>query len=253
MIRKLGHVTISAMAVTAAALGMPAKAADLEAPYLKGPAAMAYNWTGFYIGPHFGGAFANESETVGSALLGTPALFSTNPSGALGGFQLGYNYELWPHWLVGIEGEFSWTSAQGTANVASAITSTTLTSNHNWCDMVTGRLGYVQGPLLAYVKGGGAWMNADYNLTAASGAGGVNGAALINTTRSGWTIGAGLEYMLSPQWSIKAEYSFLDFGTNTIGLGALVPGTSIAVNTQVHEVKAAVNFHWLPGTPFGRF
>jgi outer membrane immunogenic protein len=74
----------------------------------------------------------------------------------------------------------------------------------------------------------------------------VNGATFISTDRAGWTVGAGLEYVLSPRWTAKAEYSFLDFGTNTVGVGAVVPGNVITVNTQVHEVKAGVNFHWSP-------
>jgi outer membrane immunogenic protein len=114
---------------------------------------------------------------------------------------------------------------------------------------LSGRLGYVIGPALFYAKAGEAWMHADYKLEATSGAGGVNGMADLHSVRSGWTLGAGLEYLLSREWSAKAEYSFLNFGTDANGVGTLVPGNFLNVSTQVHEVKAAVNYH-LPGMMF---
>jgi outer membrane immunogenic protein len=75
--------------------------------------------------------------------------------------------------------------------------------------------------------------------------------ATVNNTAAGWTLGTGVEYMWAPGWSAKAEYDFLDFGTQNVGFGAL--GTSLAVTTQVHEFKIGVNWHWLPGSPFGWF
>jgi outer membrane immunogenic protein len=72
----------------------------------------------------------------------------------------------------------------------------------------------------------------------------VNGEATTNSTRVGWVVGTGLEYLLSPKWSLKAEYSFLDFGPDTIGRGLLVPGNFLNVDTRVHELKAGVNYHW---------
>jgi outer membrane immunogenic protein len=75
--------------------------------------------------------------------------------------------------------------------------------------------------------------------------GGVNGTAFVHNTRTGWTVGAGIEYLLSPTWSAKAEYSFLDFGSNTIGANVLIPGSSLTADfTRVHELKAGVNYHW---------
>ena len=69
-------------------------------------------------------------------------------------------------------------------------------------------------------------------------------AATIDATLSGWTFGTGIEYQLSPKWSAKAEYDYLDFGTNTVGTNLLVPGDSLATMVAVHEVKAGVNYHW---------
>jgi opacity protein-like surface antigen len=234
---KLAFAKVAAVSVLALWLGVPANAADLAVRpgYTKAPPMIQpplYNWTGFYVGANFGGSFS--SETISGAAINN---FSTDPSGVMGGVQLGYNHQFSPNWLLGLEGELSWTSAQNSASVGA----TTFTSNHNWYDTLTPRLGYVQNNWLFFVKGGAAWMNADYSVAALSGS--------TNVTRSGWTIGAGAEYMLAPGWSAKLEYDYLDFGNDGFSIGA----TALNANTQVHEVKVGVNYHFMPGTLFGRF
>ena len=200
---RLALAKMTAITATAFALALPAHAADLSTKAAVLPA--TYNWTGAYVGVNFGFALDNEDVTT---LLGIAA---TNPSGVLGGLQFGYNYQF-STWLLGIEGELGWTSAAGTANFFSPAAAATITSDHNWYDTLSGRLGYVMGPLLIYAKGGGAWMNADYRFTVNSGLG---GATSISSTRTGWNAGAGLEYMLTPRWSAKLEYDYLDFGSTT--------------------------------------
>src|SRR5258708_23659905 len=107
---------------------------------------MIYNWTGFYVGANFGGAFTREDVATP---LGT---FSTDPSGVLGGVQIGYNYQLSPNWLLGIEGEFDWTSAQGTTNFASPTTPFSPSTVHNCYAPLNGPLGSGQAPCLNYFK-----------------------------------------------------------------------------------------------------
>jgi opacity protein-like surface antigen len=201
----------------------------------------------FYIGVNLGGAFSVENESMGSAFLGAPTTFSANPEGVLGGIQLGYNFMLSPDWLIGFEGEFDWSTAENTSNIGNTVVTSTLTSDHRWYDTAAGRLGYVMGPALVYVKGGGAWMNADYTFSAS---GATTGLSSLNVTRSGWTTGGGIEGMLGPNWSAKLEYDFLDFGTNSYSVA--VTGGPIAFHTEVHEVKVGVNYH-LPVWRFGEF
>jgi opacity protein-like surface antigen len=233
---------LSILTTAVLVVGLPARAADLSTKAPMFVPATSYSWTGAYVGASFGGVFNREDVT-------TPlGIFSTDPSGVLGGIQLGYNYQFSP-WLLGIEAELAWTSAEGVANFTNTATSATITSDHNWYDTVDGRLGYVMGPLLLYVKGGGAWMNADYRLTVNTG---LNGQATMNTTRGGWTAGAGLEYMLSPRWSAKVEYDYLDFGTSTMGFGTPF-GNGLTFKTQINEVKAGLNYHLAPGGLFGMF
>jgi opacity protein-like surface antigen len=207
---------------------------------------MMYNWTGAYLGVHFGGVFTKEDVTVGAALFATPMTAPTNPSGALGGVQAGYNYQFRLNLMAGVEAESSAGSATGKADPFNSINAGAVQSDQRWYDTLTARLGYVDGPLLLYLKGGAAWMNATYMLESKSGyPSGVNGTAFVHNTRTGWTVGAGIEYLLSPTWSAKAEYSFLDFGRDTVGANVLIPGSSLTADfTRVHELKAGMNYHW---------
>jgi outer membrane autotransporter protein len=158
----------------------------------------------------------------------------------LGGLQFGYNYQVAPTWLVGIEAELDWTSAQGKSNFVDPAASLSITSDHNRYDTLSGRIGYVMGPLMLYGKGGAAWMNADYRMEVNSG---LDGSTLTNTTRTGWNAGAGLEYMLGSRWSAKLEYDHLHFGSKTLGF--VNPfGNSVTIESAVNQVKAGVNYHF---------
>jgi opacity protein-like surface antigen len=229
------HITL---AMAALALALPAYAADLP---VKAPAPLtpaAYNWTGFYVGANFGAAVTSEQATTpfGAA--------SPDPAGAIGGGQIGYNFQLAPAWLVGIEGDIDGTSVKGNTNIVSsspvgAGTALSIASNHNWYATLAGRLGYVAGPWLIYAKGGGAWMNADYQIQVNSGTG---GAASLSSTRSGWTAGVGVEYQLMPKWTVKVEYDYLDFGSSNLNFAPI--GTGATFKTDVNEIKVGANYHF---------
>ena len=218
-------------------IGAPEKVASvLPGVYTKAPtpAATLYYWAGPYVGANFGGAFSDGEHVLTPIGWG-----ATNPSGVLGGLQFGYNYLVTPTWLVGLEAELGWTSAQGKANYVDPAASLSITSDHNWYDTLTGRAGYVSGPLMLYAKGGAAWMNADYLMQVNSG---LDGSTLTGTTRPGWIVGGGFEYMLGSHWSAKLEYDHLDFGSKTLGF--VNPfGTSVTVESAVNQVKAGVNYH----------
>ena len=94
---------------------------------------------------------------------------------------------------------------------------TLVTSNNDQLGSVTGRLGYAWGPALLYGKGGFAWRD-NTNLAAT-----VAGVPAAFTTsgnrREGYTVGAGLEYMFTPNWSAKVEYQYYNFGNTTFNTG----------------------------------
>ena len=74
----------------------PAMAADMPArTYTKAPVytppQAIYNWTGFYVGGHIGGAWAGDNSLVGS------------DGRFLGGVQGGFDYQFAPNWVMGVE------------------------------------------------------------------------------------------------------------------------------------------------------
>src|SRR6185436_20499852 len=120
-----------------AAMAAPAFAADMQPrPYTKAPAYTApqvvYNWTGFYIGGHAGGAFAGNNS-----LQGSDARF-------LGGVQGGFDYQFAPNWVMGAEAQYSWLS--GNAVSAAFPNGYLYTNDRRGIGSVTGRLGYTWGP-----------------------------------------------------------------------------------------------------------
>ena len=147
--------------------GSTALAADLPTPAPVPPPlytpAVAYNWTGFYIGGNLGVGWngGSFSDSIGNTLsLNAQTLF-------LGGAQVGFNYEFGSGILVGAETDFDWlsntTSSSNTIvlqNPAGTPTGSTasLSANNRWLTTVVGRLGYAWDRILFYGKGGGAWV-----------------------------------------------------------------------------------------------
>ena len=108
---------------------------------------------------------------------------------------------------------------------------------------VTGRLGYTWGPALLYVKGGYAW--ADSRLT--NGFGGGTFSNWDGGGRDGYTVGAGLEYMFTQNWSGKIEYQYYDFGTrNALFTTPAGVVSAVGFRNDEHTIKAGLNyrFNW---------
>ncbi|HVY58959.1 MAG TPA: outer membrane protein [Xanthobacteraceae bacterium] len=233
MTKRLLLASVATLALVAAAGS--ASAADLARPVYKAPPPMApvFSWNGFYIGGHIGGAFEREDAT--DVITGATA--STDPSGFIGGGQLGFNYQFAPNWVLGLEGDISGTSVDGTADFDPLVfgAPATIKDDVNFYATLTGRLGFtVQPNWLLYVKGGAAWKDSDYTLTT----GGL--AEKISNTRTGWTVGGGLEYAFYNNWSAKLEYDFLDFGTDRLDFLAGPQD----IKSETHQVKFGINYRF---------
>jgi outer membrane immunogenic protein len=227
------------ISVSFAALGMaPAIAADL-APrtYTKAPVpAPVATWGGFYLGVEAGAASTRDAWS----LLG--GLIASNPdaSGAIGGGVIGYNWQLPNNLVLGIEGNFDAADIKGTNSVL--VVDTEFSSKLDSLYSATGRVGYAAsgplGPMLFYVKAGAAWTNQKLTLQTPDLASG-------SATRTGWTAGAGFEQMFAPNWSVKFEYGYYDFGNKTTTLTDQ-DGDTADVNSKltVNTVKAGINYHF---------
>jgi outer membrane immunogenic protein len=229
---------LATVALVALGATVPALAADLAArPYTKAPAYAApiYNWTGFYIGGHIGGAFAGDNNFAG--------LNSSNDGRFLGGVQGGADYQFAPNWVLGVEAQYSWL---GNNNNAVAFTGAgagfIYNNNQRAIGSATGRVGYTWGPGLLYVKGGYAYSDNHETLTL----GGVPTVFAFDSGHSnGYTVGAGLEYMFAPSWSAKVEYQYYNFGNSRfVTPAALVPFGTFTTDDHVVKVGLNYRFNW---------
>src|SRR5579872_458149 len=230
------------VALVAFGATVPALGADLSAraPYAKAPPYVTplYNWTGFYLGGHLGGVFSNNTNFGGLAT-------GNNGNGRfLGGLQGGADYQFAPNWVIGAEAEYSWIGGNNGNVIFPG--GTTYTNNQRGLGSVTGRVGYTWGPGLLYVKGGYAF--ADNNESLVSGAGAPIAFGLTGDRSNGWTIGGGLEYMFTQNWSGKIEYQYYNFGNSSFTApAALAPFGSF--RTDDHVVKAGINYRFNWGGP----
>jgi len=97
----------------------------------------------------------------------------------------------------------------------------------NWLATVRPRVGVAFANFLVYATGGVAFTKQnntlnDVGITTGGGpfTGTVGAFAVTSSRDVGWTAGGGIEYAFAPQWSLKAEYLHLDFGSATASAGA---------------------------------
>ncbi|MGH6666109.1 MAG: outer membrane protein, partial [Pseudolabrys sp.] len=104
-------------------------------------------------------------------------------------------------------------------------------------------VGYAWGSTLLYVKGGGAWTRNDASSTLFNGAGAVLSTSTGTDDRSGWTIGGGLEYAFTQNWSARVEYDYYDFGTATVTRLSSTGTVNTRSNSlTLNAVKLAINY-----------
>jgi outer membrane immunogenic protein len=228
-----------------AALAGPALAADMPPrPYAKAPAytapAVVYNWTGFYIGGHVGGAFAGNNG------------LQSNDARFLGGVQAGADYQFAPNWVLGAEAQYSWLSGGTNNNLVFPAGTVVNGRVADQIGSVTGRIGYTWGPGLIYAKGGYAWRDGN-TIGVANAAGVPQPFTTSGNSKDGYTVGAGLEYLFAPNWSAKAEYQYYNFGNTTLTT-APVDAAGARFRNDEHSVKVGVNyrFGW-GGAPASRY
>ena len=191
--------------------------ADLAArPYTKAPVAIAINnWGGFYLGAM--GGYAQEN----SSGLGTL-------SGGFAGGTAGYNWQM-GNIVLGLEADAAWADIGASVGPLSIKIRDTGT--------VRGRVGYAFDQILIYGTGGWAW--SDNRLTATA----LGVSVSDSKFHSGWTVGAGVEVMFAPKWSVKAEYLYRSFQGETYFTG-VVPGGLASGTLNLNSVQLGVNYHF---------
>jgi len=200
------------LAATGSAVSVSAFAADLP-PQMEPVAPVAhvppFSWTGFYLGGELGWIQTNAEYTTGAQILGVPFLVTSgsDKNGLTYGVLAGYNYQV-GQFVLGVEGDFAgWTVGQ---RRYSAITGNFLTAHSKWGGSIRGRLGYAANHALFYVTGGAAFLSNETSIpTTGISIGG-------DSTRVGWTVGAGLDYALTSNWFAGLEYRYSQYQSRSL-------------------------------------
>jgi outer membrane immunogenic protein len=215
--------TIAAIAAFAA---MPVLAADMaiKAPPPAPVVTPPLDWTGFYVGGNFGSGWAttSDSNTFFGATTGNYHI-----AGAIGGGQLGYNWQT-SQWVLGVESDYDFSNVKGSTS-AGLCAGVVCTIENTWVGTTRGRIGYSVGNWLPYATGGVAYGNVHIQ----DSAGAVHG----GTNRTGWTAGAGIEYALTRNWSLKVEYLYIDLGS--AGVPCTVAAGPCGMSTQTFNESVA--------------
>jgi outer membrane immunogenic protein len=294
-------LSLAALAVTAGS----ALAADL--PSRKGPPVLPPPpppplWTGFYVGLNAGGGWANSSTitTTAAPIFNNPGLGcgnanecvvaaaasangvvnSSNGGGFIGGGQVGYNWQFYNSFVVGVEADIQGIAGGSSRNstlggavvpnfgVGNVYTTGTAASRSiDYFGTVRGRLGWLATPtLLVYGTGGLAYggVNLNYAQISALTPPGFTtnpffAGAAFSDTRTGWTAGGGVEWMFWPNWSAKVEYLYYDLGrvsvnsaalqVNAVGTPFIGYGSQASTHFNGNVVRAGLNYHFNWGAP----
>jgi opacity protein-like surface antigen len=261
---------------------MPVKVKAPPRPFI-GPT----NWTGFYVGG-FAGAAAGRTDI---GFVGAPfPIAGERPwvLGGLGGIEAGYNYQFPNNWVLGVEGDVGAANVHGGRTAGSttglfpsgALGGSTVSfspaffteqDKTNWMATATGRVGYSWGRTLFYGKGGVAFEDSSTTVNCIFGAAAqiqntpgatfkscINQAGAVTSgfstpwyTRVGWTLGYGTEFDLGKNWSAKAEYDYLSFGSHT---ALATDGTTLLTDkSYISQVKIGVNYKFTPGVVVAKY
>ncbi len=229
--------------VGAIAIAGSAFAADL--PY-RGPPPVylppppIFTWTGLYMGGQIGYAWGSDPIDVVDITDPTAnAFFNTQPTGVIGGAHVGYNLQI-AQWVAGLEGTVDGTSIRGTRTSA-AVPVVTMSTRSSVEGSIRLRAGIAFDRVLIYGTGGAAFASIE------------NGysigfpfflAETDSKTRSGWTVGGGLEYAVTNNWSIGAEYRYSDFGRSPdFPFSSITSGTvSFTHHLTENQVQARFSY-----------
>jgi outer membrane immunogenic protein len=230
---------------------LPVKALPAKTPAIP-------SWNGFYAGLGLGlRASRTEATTTTEifglfgpvALTGLPIRQPLNGTAFRGAPYLGVNWQIGPRLVAGIEADFGFadqtTSLSGLSFAPgvflnSGTAGDSFAVRTKWDASTRGRIGLLVTPAtLAYATAGAAWQHFDVtspcDLGGGIGCGGLTPAVIANSaTKAGWTVGGGLETMLSGNWFARAEYRYADFGTSSFSLNrqGLITNFDVALHTQ---------------------
>src|SRR5580700_3342408 len=255
MYRKFLLASVGAIALT----GSAAFAADLPSrapPPVYLPPPPIFTWTGIYIGGQIGYAWGTGSNNFNEFDPFTGTAFATSaggtPNGVIGGAHVGYQYQF-NQLVLGLEGTVDGTSLRNNA-VASlpffgGRFNVNASTNADVQGSIRGRLGVAWDRALIYATGGVAFggfnTNVRFNGTDFATGAPFFASGSISSTRTGWTVGGGIDYAITNNWSIFAEYRYTNFGSiSENNFGQLPGGFTFNGSRQLQQNQVQVGFSY---------
>ena len=176
--------------------------------------AQAQDWAGPSIGIQGGYAWGESKGSLGCSPVPCPvAPYSTHPDGFVAGGHAGYNWQF-NQLVVGLEGDAEFADINGSVKGVPPL-AYTVKSSSDFDASVRGKAGVAWGRALLYGTGGVAFGDVTHTASCAICLGPGGQFENSNTTRVGWTGGAGVEFKLTPNWELGAEYRYTDLGNHT--------------------------------------
>jgi len=222
-------------ATALALLAGSASAADLATRYPVKAAPIpvqVFSWTGFYIGGNVGWGWADNSYDYTPFGLPTFSYGLGSSNGFVGGGQLGYNYQFANNVVLGVEADFDWADIGKTATlVGGPVGGAIVNSNVDYFGTIRARAGYAIDRFLPYITGGAAWANSSTTIPGMWDS--------KSSTNWGWTVGAGAEYAITNNWTVKAEYLYLSFDGKNY---TLANADTLSTGFDLQTVKLGVNY-----------
>lgn len=216
-----GVAALGLLAATAAgAADLPSRKGPVAAPYMPAP---MFTWTGFYLGANLGGGWGEFSH-------GGVRRFIGDPSGFIAGGQVGYNYQV-NQFVLGLEADLQYSDMHsGSQGPGAPLISK---AEIEYFGTVRGRVGYAFDRFLPYLTGGFAYGNTKIALRPGVT---INGIGSDDAALYGWTVGAGLEYAVTNNITVRGEYLYVDLEKKNYFNGGAKIGTDFSV------VRAALNY-----------
>lgn len=262
---RAGSANPRAVSAAVAAVSPTARGAYAAGPSFE----QVRTWTGFYLGASGGLRREDHKWTTHSFL--NPAFGSapnnedfSDSTARFGGF-VGYNWQISPKIVVGVEGDVAWgetkTSTQyiipgtGIGNFpifAGLAPNDSSQFKTEWDASLRARLGALITPdTLAYMTGGVSWQRisatatCDANVPLPNACFFTSGSETVTKTLTGWTLGAGVETTLGQYWTGRIEYRYADYNDLNhlfLPLGTGDGNLDTTIKLQTHTFTAGLAY-----------
>ncbi len=210
-----------------------AQAADLPSRYAPAPAYNAlptFTWSGFYAGVNAGYGWSTGTSRYYDPAFGVPG---RGKGGFVGGAQAGYNYQFGMV-VIGAETDIQYAAV---GNKGSSYGSTYYAGNSDgYFGTIRGRAGVAFDRALVFGTAGFAYGDIGGNKALDTELGFHRG----NSNNWGWTVGGGVEYAITNQFTAKVEGLYVNLDTKDNY--ALADRVNIRRDTEFGVVRAGLNY-----------